>query len=178
MPGCSRRGLEAGQVIAEWKSHFFKDVTERQLDQAYEGTRAFVMRQMPLSLRCFSETVTCLCSIIPATDPADPLRARVLPGIFLPLHQTFPSLLLNPAIGTSVLTVVGYPQAGLPMSEKSGQSLALEYSSQLCLQVLQVGRRGRGIVSRTSSLFLPSAQHRPTPISHVFVTPFTPAPCC
>lgn len=176
MPGCSRRG-RGGRPLQNG-SHTFPRMSqlERQLDQAYEGTRAFVTRQMPLSLCCFSETVTCPCSIIPATDPADPLRARVLPGIFHPLHQIFPSLLLNPTIGTSVSTVVGYSQAGLPMSERRGQSLALEYSTQPCLHVLQVGCRG--IAFRTSSLFLPSAQHRPTPISHVFVTPFTPALCC
>lgn len=62
----------------------------------------------------------------------DPLRVRVLSGIFHPLHHTFPSLFLNITIETSVLIVVGYPHAGLPTSEKRGQGLALEYSRQLC----------------------------------------------
>lgn len=131
------------------------------------------------SLLCrLSKAVTSLCSITLATDPADPLRARVLSGIFPPRHQTFPSLFFNPTIGASVLTVVGYPHAGLPTREKRDWGLALEYSRQLCrrnpLQVLPAGCRG--MVARTRSLFLPSAQHRPLPVPRVFLTPLLGLP--
>lgn len=72
-----------------------------------------------------------LTGLHPCYGPHDPLRPRgraVLSGTFHSLYRILPSLFLNPTLGTSVLTVVGYTHIGLPTSERTGQHLGLDYS--------------------------------------------------